>query len=150
MTATLDDEIADLRRANAELQRRLDECTAELQIRTAERDDCDPQKAVMTEILEVINSSPGNLAPVFDAMLEKATHLCEASFGVLSKIDGESFSAIAVRGASLRVSTASSTRSSVGPGRRAASLRSGFNGRSLVGNSRASSGRGPRVELGVP
>ena len=69
MTATLDDEVADLRRANAELQQRLNEGLA--------------REAATVEILQVINSSPGDLASVFDAMLDKATLLSEAAFGVL-------------------------------------------------------------------
>ena len=81
MTATLDDEVAELRRTNAELQRRLDERTAELEVRTAERDDSEAQKAAIGDVLEVINSSPGDLTPVFDAVLEKATRLCEADGG---------------------------------------------------------------------
>ena len=98
MTATLDDEVVDLRRANAELQQKLGECTAELQVRTAERDDSEAQKAAMAEILEAINTSPGNLAPVFDAMLERGTRLCEATYGQLATYDGELFRFVAAHG----------------------------------------------------
>ena len=40
-------------------------------------------------MLKVISSSPGELQPVFEAMLENATRICEAKFGILFGFDGK-------------------------------------------------------------
>jgi len=68
-----------------------------------ERDEALAQQTAATELLRIINSSSGNLVPVFDAMLEKAMQLCESAFGMLWISDGDCFRMAAQRGLPLEL-----------------------------------------------
>jgi len=76
----------------ADLQERLERQAQEIEHAREER-------AAISEVLRVISSSPGDLQPVFAAMLENAVRICGAKFGNLWLYDGESFRIGATYGA---------------------------------------------------
>jgi GAF domain-containing protein len=67
---------------------------------TQELNDASEQQAATSEILGVISSSSGELDRVFRLLLEKATRICDAKFGIVFRFDGEAFIFAAEVGAS--------------------------------------------------
>jgi GAF domain-containing protein len=57
------------------------------------------QQTATADVLKVISTSPGELEPVFNAMLANATRICEAKFGVLFLFEGDAWRAVALHGA---------------------------------------------------
>ncbi|MGE8942665.1 hypothetical protein ACO2I3_12190 [Leptospira interrogans] len=78
------DDKADPQQIIAELRRELVACEVE-------RDEAIARQAATTQVLQLINASPGDLAPVFGAMLEHALRLCEGSFGFVTVYNGARF-----------------------------------------------------------
>jgi two-component system, NtrC family, sensor kinase len=89
IATTQEEMIADLHRANENLRQ--------------ERDAALAREAALAEVLDVINRSPGDPGPVFEAILDKAHSLCDAVVGNLTIYDGKHFRAVATHGFSEQI-----------------------------------------------
>ena len=74
---------------------------AEVARLTRELNEAREQQTATSEVLQVVSSSPGELEPVFAAMLEKAIRICDAKFGSIYRWDGKALHAVATHNAPL-------------------------------------------------
>jgi len=71
----------------------------ELRQRTDDLSESLEQQTATSEVLKIISSSPGELEPVFMAMLENAVRICEAKFGTMFLREGDAFRTVALHNA---------------------------------------------------
>jgi hypothetical protein len=79
--------------ATADLQEQVAALTRELK-------EAREQQAATSEVLQVVSSSAGELAPVFESLLASAKHLCGAEFGAIFLREGDGFRIVALHAAS--------------------------------------------------
>src|SRR5262245_17629968 len=66
---------------------------------TRELKEARERQSATSEVLQVISSSSGELAPVFESLLASAKHLCGAEFGIILLREGDAFRTVALHGA---------------------------------------------------
>ena len=91
MTATQDDMIAELQRANAELRRERDAALAQrdsaMAQRTSDYDERTAYQAATIDVLKAMSASPGDAQLVFEAIARRATAFCEADAAMVALLE---------------------------------------------------------------
>jgi len=84
------------KRPRVDLEQQLEKYRRELAEARQQLAEALEQQTATSEVLGVISGSPGELQPVFDAILAKATRICQASFGNLALCEGDGFRRVAM------------------------------------------------------